>query len=171
MKGIPPKERERVKKEIGNYIIEKTLDDVGDQKSPVTGRTFKALSKKYKDFKKSKASPVPNLELTGKMLDSFKFKKTPSGIEIGIFSNKEAQKADNHNKFSSKSLRTKVPPRKFIPKNGRDTYSKDITNGIARILKEYQEEDSSAKDSSEKVSLGDIGKSLLALNQVKKKES
>lgn len=167
MKGIPQKERERVKKEIGNYIIEKTLDDVGDQKSPVTGRTFKALSKKYKEFKKSKASPVPNLELTGKMLDSFKFKKTTSGIEIGIFNNKEAQKADNHNKFSSKSLRTKVPPRKFIPKNGRDTYSKEITNGVAKIIKEFQVKNEESKPES----LKEIGQVLAVVNAVKKKES
>ena len=85
MKGVKTKDKKMLKKEIGNYLIEQTLQDVGSQKSPVTGRQFKQLSKNYRDFKKSKAAPLANLELTGDMLDAFKFKEKRSGIEIGIF--------------------------------------------------------------------------------------
>jgi hypothetical protein len=147
MQNVPKKSQARLKKEIGNYIVEQTLQDVGDTKSPVTARPFRALSKKYKDYKKGLASPVPNLELKGKMLNQLKFKSTKTGIEIGIFDKKQAQKADNHNKFSGKSLKTKVPARKFIPKNGRDQYKKEIRKEVANIIKEFQVEETKKEES------------------------
>ena len=76
MTGVKRSDREKLKSEIGNYLVEKPLQDVGSQRSPVTGREFKSLTKKYKDKKKKVASPVPNLELKGDMLDAFKYKKT-----------------------------------------------------------------------------------------------
>lgn len=138
MKRVKTKDRSKLKKEIGNYLIEQTLSDVGGQKSPVTGRSFKQLSKSYRDFKKSKASPIPNLELTGDMLDAFKFREKRNGIEIGIFNEKQAQKADNHNKFSAKSKKTNVPKRAFIPKKGESNYRPDIRKEILNIVKEFE---------------------------------
>lgn len=143
MTGVKRSDREKLKSEIGNYLVEKTLQDVGSQRSPVTGREFKSLTKKYKDKKKKVASPVPNLELKGDMLDAFKYKKTSSGIEIGIFNTKQAQKADNHNKFSAKSLKTPLPARKFIPKKGRDTYRPEIRKEIASIVDEFKSSENS----------------------------
>lgn len=147
-----------LKNDIGNYLIEQTLQDVGSARSPVTGRSFKDLSKKYKKLKSKLASPIPNLELKGDMLDAYKFKKTSDGIEIGIFNRKQAQKADNHNKFSSESLETKVPARPFIPKEGRDNYRPDIRKEISRIIQGYQTEE-------ESLSLNSIASKLIALNK------
>lgn len=161
MKGVKAKDREKLKSEIGKYIIEQTLQDVGSEKSPVTGKGFPGLSKEYKAYKKNVASPKANLELTGNMLDSYRFKKTNTGIEIGIFNSKEAQKADNHNKFSSASLKTNVPARKFVPKKGRDNYRPEIRKGIAKIIQEYQSEEN-------KLSAKSLATAILYSNKRKK---
>ena len=141
LKGI--KDPSEVKKEIGNYLIEQILSDVGQAKSPVTGRDFKGLSTNYRKFKKNySSSSIANLELHGDMLDSLKFEDVGKNkIEIGIFNKQEAQKADNHNKFSQASLKTNVPKRQFIPKKGesfRPAIRKEIEEIIDKALSEEQ---------------------------------
>ncbi len=124
-----------VKREIGNYLVEQILADVGETKSPVNGRNFKKLTKKYEEFKKEfSSSSIPNLELHGDMLDSLTFKDIGGGkIEVGIFDKSEAQKADNHCKFSSASETTKVPKRQFIPKPN-ETFRPAIRKEIEEII-------------------------------------
>lgn len=130
-----------VKREIGNFLVEQILSDVGESKSPVSGRSFVKLNKKYQEFKKEfSSSAIPNLELHGDMLDSLTFKDIGGGkIEVGIFDKTEAQKADNHNKFSSASEGTKVPKRQFIPKPNesfRPAIRKEIKDIIDQAISE-----------------------------------
>jgi hypothetical protein len=125
------------KNEIGQYLVEQILSDVSSGKSPVKGEGWKSkLSPKYKKYKSTKSSSsVANMELTGDMLDALKFKVSGDTVEVGIFNYTQAQKADNHNKFSSASQKTNVPKRRFIPDEGQ-TFRRDIISEVERILEE-----------------------------------
>jgi len=117
---------------------------VAAKRSPVLGGEFKkTLSKGYAKKKQELVgSKDANLELFGDMLDSLTFKNTRDGIEIGIFNKKQAQKADNHNKFSPESKATKVPPRQFIPNaDENQNFKRAIQNEVVNIIREYVKED------------------------------
>lgn len=134
-------DKDKVLKDVKDYVLEQVLDHIGDSVSPVTGKQFKALKKSYKTLKnKEGGTPVPNLELTGSMLDSLKVEIEGDKLVLKV-SESEAPKADNHNKFSAASKRTPLPARKFIP-NSRDdeTFSSDIIKGIKGIIEDASEE-------------------------------
>jgi len=77
------------------------------------------------------------MELHGDMLDALKYKTKGGVVEVGIFDDDQAQKADNHNKFSSASKTTAVPKRQFIPNEEEgQTFKRDIISEIERILEE-----------------------------------
>jgi len=129
-------QKERVKEEVGNFVKESILNFVGEAKSPVTGRQFKGLTKDYKKRKgKLSSAKIANLELTGDMLDSLEFEQYRDGIEIGIFDEQQAQKADNHCKFSAASKKTPLPPRKFIPTKD-EKFTSRIETEVQKIIRE-----------------------------------
>lgn len=138
---VPSSLREELKTQIAETIIEEIYDSVEGGVSPVSGKAFKSL-KKGKKGKKSYAERekggdyTPNLFLTGDMLSSLTFETYRDGVEIGIFDDEEAQKADNHNKFSAKSMKTKVPKRQFIPKSD-EIWTKKIMERVNRTVKEF----------------------------------
>lgn len=107
---------------------------VGEQKSPVSGEPWKqSLSPDYAKKKKSEgAPPIPNMELSGKMLDALSFQNTKDGIEIGIFG-KKAWQADGHNHFSAASEHAKAPKRRFLPDEGQN-FKPEIKQGIEKII-------------------------------------
>jgi len=130
-------DKDAFKEEVGNYIVEQILEDASNSRSSVSGKLWKGLSKDYKAEKaKISGSLKANLELHGNMLDSLTFKKYRDGIEVGFFDKNEAQKADNHNKFSSKSKKTKLPKRQSIPKKN-ENFRKSILNEIDAIKEEF----------------------------------
>ena len=75
------------------------------------------------------------MKLEGDMLSALEARPYRDGVEVGVFDEDEAKKADNHNKFSAKSKRTPVPERNFIPRKDKN-FKKDITDGIKEIIKE-----------------------------------
>ena len=136
-KDLKPSVKNEVITEVADYVKESILSYVGGTKSPVDNQPFDKLSKKYEKRKgKLSSSAVPNLELTGKMLDSLEYKPYRGGFEIGIFDETQAQKADNHCKFSAKSKSTPLPQRQFIPKKD-EGFARPIEKGIKDIIKEY----------------------------------
>ena len=134
-----------IKKEIGEFIIDKILLDVAKAKSPVTGEGWDSLSKEYRKEKVKKGSSGrANLELSGDMLDALKMKEYNRGIEVGIFDYDQAQKSDNHNKFSAKSRRTGVPERQFIPRKGqmlKEKIMKDTVKLAKNLVKDAIKDD------------------------------
>lgn len=134
LKGI--KNKAKVKKEVGDLVIDEILRSLSEGKSPVSKESFKKLSKEYaKEFKGG--NRTPNLELEGDMLDALKVKNTKDGIEVGIFSKKQTPKADGHNNFSGDS---KLPRRRFIP--GEDQkFKRDIESKIKAVVNEYRDQD------------------------------
>lgn len=132
---VPRSERSRVKQDVGEFIIEQTLQSLGDRKSPVSGAPYRSFltSDEYRKEKRSQnLSPVADLELTGRLKDSLRSKNTREGIKIGHFSASQAPKADGHNNISGDSL---LPERRYLPKPG-EKYKRQIQTEIDRIIAE-----------------------------------
>lgn len=143
LKKISRSDRRDALEEVGEYIIQSILEHVGDAKSPVEGGIYKrSLDDEYKDEKKKVSSNLTaNMEASGEMLDSLEYKVDTSGvIEFGYFDKDQAQKADNHNKFSPESKKTKLPPRQHIPRKN-ENLKRDIMKEIHDILSSYASED------------------------------
>ena len=140
-------DRELALGDAGELLLQAVLDHVGGGKSPVSGGRYKkSLSKDYKKQKKKlSSSSIANMELSGDMLDSLDYQintKTQS-IEIGYFEDAGSDnigKADNHNKFTSESKRTKNPYRQHIPRKN-ERFTKKIMKDIFNLAGEYASED------------------------------
>ncbi len=101
--NIPENKQSAYKDEAGEYIVSEIKRSLAQGKSPVEGlKKFKILSKDYADDEKG-GNRQPNLNLDGDMIASIDFKKTDTGIKVGIFDSNEVDKADGHNNFSGKS--------------------------------------------------------------------
>lgn len=136
---LSPSEKKQTLEEVGQYLVEQILESVSRSKTTVQGGVYKSgLSTPYKKVKREQSSSVTaNMELTGDMLNALTFQVKGNKVEVGIFDEDEAQKADNHNKFSSASKTTKVPQRQFIPNNKNDeVFRRDIRKEIDLIIKE-----------------------------------
>jgi hypothetical protein len=138
---VPRGQRGEVKKEIGDFLLKRVKEDLEVTRSPVTGRLFKTLKKgPYKDFKRAnKGTAAADLDLYGDMQNAMEARPTRGGVNFGIWDNEQAKKADNHNKFSGKSLRTKVPKRSFIPnKKNDEQFRPAIRDSVNKIIKENE---------------------------------
>lgn len=136
----PPLSREakaRVKREVGDYLVEQINSYLSDSKSPVSGESIPGLSREYKKKKTAEGLPgKPNLEFSGSLRDSIDYRSTADGIKIGVFG-KDAPKADGHNDFSGDS---KLPRRRFLPAEGQ-SFKGEIKKEAERIILEaYAEE-------------------------------
>ncbi len=131
---MPEQERNRVKKEVGDFLVNEILLHVGGGESPVRGEgAFKTLDGDYAKAEKG-GNTTPNLDLEGDMLDALGYKVTGEGLEIGILDENQWGKADGHNKFGRKN-NNKIPKRRFIPtKSGN--FTKEIMSGVRQIIKE-----------------------------------
>lgn len=131
---LDPAQKSLLKQEIGEFLVKEMQSYLDEGKSPVTGGKFQKLSKTYA---KEKGSSNPNLFLSGDMRSQISYEEFRDGIEIGIFNEDEAQKADNHNKNSAKSKMTKVPMRQFIPYESsgvRGSFHKPIRDKMQDLI-------------------------------------
>lgn len=130
---VPKKLKEEISSEVGDYLKEQILLSIDRLSSPISGGKFKTkLSKQYANEKeKMGGRPVPNLQMTGEMLDQLDYKTTSNGIEIGVFGD-SALKADGHNNLSGES---KLPERQFLPDIG-DKFKSDINAEIEKIIQD-----------------------------------
>jgi len=135
LSDVPSEDRDQVKEDVGNYLVEAILTEVSKGNSPVKGGAWKkTLSPSYKKVKSKYSSKlIANMELTGDMLDALEFKVTRSGVEVGIFDPSQVPKADGHNNFSGDS---KLPERRFIPDESQK-FKSDIVNEVASIITNY----------------------------------
>lgn len=132
---IPDGDKPAALNQIKEYVHESILSHVAEQDSPVAGHgKFQKLSPDYRKEKVAQGgSPIPNLELEGKMLSAMKVKATDESIIVSI-SGKEGDKADGHNNHSGEST---LPLRRFIPDEG-ETFKRDILNGVREILRSFK---------------------------------
>lgn len=102
--------------DVADLVKEQVLKDIGHGISPVTGRAFKGLSAKYARMKRRRSGRVmPNLELSGRMLDALTVDTKGNELEYYVSGSDQQGKVDGHNNFTGKS---KLPQRKFIPASG-----------------------------------------------------
>ena len=137
--GIPASLREDAKAEVMDFLKEQMLADLGEAVSPVTGRAFRKLSKDYAEYKAGESSSVmPNMELTGAMLDALEVvDKGGSKIEVGWFEEEQAAKAHGHN--TGHDGQKGYPVRKLIPEPKED-FRGGILKEINSILNGYRED-------------------------------
>jgi hypothetical protein len=138
----PKKNVRAAKKEIAEFILDAVLDKVGEGNSPVSGySSFPGLKPSYKKIKSEiSSSVIPNLELTGDMLDSLEVVNGSGGKLKLRIKGSEALKADGHCHHSSKSKNSRLRQRTFIPnENKKETFKKDILQGVKEIISDYDD--------------------------------
>jgi hypothetical protein len=169
---VPPEEvaqltnatKKEIHAELGEFIVDKILEDTSKQRSAVTGTQWKGLgwnnaSKRYKKEKSKIAVGTANLELHGDMLDALKAIPHVDDVEVGIFTKLQAQKADGHchHKVFGTS---KLPVRKFLP-YGDETLRSGILKQLAVVAKEAVE-NAPKKKTKSVLSLTKVMSSLIA---------
>jgi len=149
--GLPNKLKNDIIEQAGDLLKEEILQALAVAKSPVSGESFPALSKKYREFKISEGgSGSPDLELYGDLKDALTYEATDSGLKIGFFGD-QAAKADGHNKFSGRENFT--PKRRFLPDEGQ-SFKRDIVRAVKSIVEAgsgsvFKESDFSSVESSQ----------------------
>lgn len=141
-------QKKEVSREAGEYLVERILESVSKEESPISGEGWKkTLSPKYKEVKDAEGATLkPNMELTGSMLNQLQFQVTKDGeLKVGIIGDR-AWIADGHNKFSDASDQGKAPKRRFLPGEGQK-FDSDIAEGLERIIADKLGEFSNIKKS------------------------
>lgn len=121
LKDVPKGKRKKAAQHFGEIVREKILEYTGNERSPISkqGR-YKALSKKYKEFKRDKGKGTrPNLRLNEDMLPSMRVDATKKDFTLRITDRVEKLKAYNHNVGDT------VPKRQFIPR-GKQKLKRNI---------------------------------------------
>ena len=134
---VPKGDRDTVKAEVAEFVIDSILDALGDATSPVLDAgKFDPLSSKYAKFKKGfSSSGTANMELTGEMLDALTWKNLGgNSLEVGWLDAEQAGKAHGHT-TGYKHL----PERKLMP-NAKEHFEDDIETGIGEIIASFAEE-------------------------------
>lgn len=129
-------DRDAMLEEIADFVKESILKDVGGQRSPVTGRQFKLLNKDYAKVKREDfgAPGIPNLELTGDMLDSLEVQVVRGNkLRVWVDDASQQDKVAGHHHFLPGS---NLPKRPFIPEED-GKYRPEIRAGVAKIVKRY----------------------------------
>jgi hypothetical protein len=128
-------QRKEALDEIVDFLLESVRLDVAESRSPVTGRAFKGLNKDYKALKEEEGgTPVPNLEMTGDLMDSLEIKQGKGGRLLLTVSEDQMGKADGHNNHSGDAP-SWMPRRPFIPDaSAGETFRPAIRDGIAEIV-------------------------------------
>lgn len=128
---LTEKVKTRIKRDVGDFLVESIVSTVGGAASPVAGEAWPKLSKGYKKLKLESGLPdKANMEFEGDMLDALTYKTTDDGIDIGFF-NRQAWKADGHLKFSGE--KNNIPKRRFLPGVGQK-FDSDIQSGVEQII-------------------------------------
>lgn len=130
---LPVHVRDKIKQEIGEFLIDQTIRSCSNARSPIDNSQFQPLADgPYRDKKKREKGTIKaNLQFSEKMLSALDFRLTNEGIKIGVFGSR-APVADGHNNFSGAS---QLPTRQFLPTEG---YSASIEKYIERVIKEYE---------------------------------
>lgn len=143
-RDLSPKIQNRIREEVGTYIVEQSLAAVAESKSPVMGESIPALKKgPYREKKAQELGTTrADLQYSGEMLDELDFRPAPDGIKVGVFGER-APAADGHNNLSGKSS---LPRRRFIPDEGQE-YKSEIKKEVSRIVADVIAEETRFKKS------------------------
>lgn len=132
---LTPSQKETLLENVGDFVRESILSDVGDARSPVSGRAFPKLSKAYA---KEVGRKIATLENTGDLLDSVVVVRKGNKLRVTVPEDEQG-KADGHNNFSGESP---LPLRQFIPDASKDQrFRPEIRQGIQEIITEFLEDE------------------------------
>jgi hypothetical protein len=122
--------------EAADYLLSAILTDVGESRSPVSGREFPELNEEYaKKEHGGRRSAI--LELSGDMLGSLIVKRKGDKILVTV-PESEQGKADGHNNFSGKS---KLKKRQFIPNpDKKEQFRPDIRDELLNIAEDFMDD-------------------------------
>ena len=142
---VSKSDKKLVKAEVAQYIVDNIVDRVGRQNSPVSkGKFKKNLSPEYKKLKiAAKGSGAADLNLTGSMLENVEARFKGSEMSVGLHQDAGSEnmlKAENHNKTTQRSLKSKVPARQFIPKKN-EKFKREIMKDIKDIIDSYAQDE------------------------------
>ena len=129
-----PDDRLRASKIAGEEALKRIKEMVAKQTSPVTGKSFEALSTKYKKYKKQfVGNTKANMQLTGDMLGELDLDYDEDSFTIFIDDPDEAIKAFNHNTGDT------VPQRPFIPDDGKNQkfHKKSVRDKYESKIKKF----------------------------------
>lgn len=135
LEDVPENRKEDAKEEVGQFLVDSIMENLDQGNSPVSGQSFKKLSKKYAEKMKG-GDRTPNLELDGDLRAAIGHESSEDGIIIGVMDKSQRPKADGHNNFSGKS---NLPLRRFIPSE-EEKFKKNILNGVDQIIETYKEQ-------------------------------
>jgi hypothetical protein len=146
VKKLTPDQKRTIQSEVADFLVEQTLVSVADEKSPVSGGSWKkSLSKEYAKKKEAEiGNKKADIQFSGRTLDQLKAVPTDSGIKIGVFGER-APVADGHNNLSGKS---DLPTRQFLPKEG-ENYKRAIQTEVDRIVADVLAESTEQPDRSQ----------------------
>lgn len=117
--------------EMGRAIVEEMREDIASGKSPISGRgKFPAYKNPDKyPGKRKRHSPV-NLELTGQMLSSLKYRVNQAKVLVTIFySNRKAQLKELGHREGAKGQ----PERPTVP-IGDEQFTQSIRNRVQALI-------------------------------------
>lgn len=138
LKGVRLKSetaKKQARQAVKEYVLEEVLSQVGEGRSPVTGRKWAKLTKQYAEREKF-GSRLANLELTGRMLDSVRVLEKGNQLRLTVTQSQQ-KKADGHNNFSGLSS---LPERRFVPDGkANQTFNKKIQKGIQTVLARFKD--------------------------------
>lgn len=136
LQGLSQEDKQQVREEIGELLVEQILDSLASEETPVQGGRYKAsLSPDYAKKKKDETgSSAANLDLTGELIRSIDYRIKGNSIQVGVFDSENAGKADGHNNFSGRS---KLPQRQFLPQEGQK-FKSDISSLIKETIENYK---------------------------------
>jgi hypothetical protein len=170
---IPDEDIKAAKKEVGDYLIEEILRNVGDGKSPVRGENWSKLNKDYADEFKG-GNRTPTMQLYGDLLDSLRANTenlAQDKIKVGHFSDSgQAPKADGHNQHSFEAKlwasSKEFPKRRYIPEADQN-FNVKIMAGVKDILDGYRvrpEDLKAGRIDSVEQGIGDITGDLISVD-------
>lgn len=138
---VPPENRDRALEAVGNYLLETSLMEIGNGRSPVAGGPWKrGLTKEYRERKSDESSTtIANLELSGDLLDALDVKKASSNRLFYGVEGDQAGKAEGNN-IGTYGTQTAddAKARRFIPVDG-ETFRPSIIAGMREVLEEFTE--------------------------------
>lgn len=128
--GLAPNTIKKAFERSKEVVLDQVRSDMDESRSSVSGRQFKKLNDKYAKHKRQAGlDPVPNLQFTGKLVDSLKV--VTSGNKLSLTTEpSQGPKSDGHNNHSGDS---QLPRRAFIPDSGKE---ERLRAGIRQTLKE-----------------------------------
>jgi hypothetical protein len=134
------RQKTNFKNDVANEVMSLIFETTSQAISPVTGSTFRPLSKDYKAAKKKLGKgTTANLRLKERMLPSMVTQNKANGVEFKITDSKEKLKANNHIKGDT------LPRRPFLPDDSKGktskfgSFSTDIKSRIEQLFREAKD--------------------------------